>query len=67
MFDLHLFKATMGITCFEFLTLCIQFSDKTSRPKQKRNDKSAAIREIWGMFIAYCKMFYTPSVYYTVD
>lgn len=66
-FGLPVFKATMSVTCFEFLTLCIRFNDKTSRPEQKRNDKSAASRDIWEMFIAYCKMFYTPSVQYTVD
>jgi hypothetical protein len=40
---------------------------KTSRLEQKRNDKSAAIKEVWDMFIACCKMFNTPSDYYTVD
>jgi hypothetical protein len=32
-----------------------------------RNDKFGAVREIWDMFIANCKIYYTPSVYCTVD
>jgi hypothetical protein len=49
----------MSITHFEVLTLRIRFDDKTSRPKCKRNDKFAAIREIWDMFTVKCKMYYT--------
>jgi hypothetical protein len=60
-------RATISVTRFEFLTLCIRFDDKTSRPERKINDRFAAIREIWDMFIANFKMYYSPSVYCTVD
>jgi hypothetical protein len=66
-FGSTVFRATMSITRFEFLTLCIWFDDKASRPEQTINDKSAAIRKIWDMFIANCKMYCTSSFYCTVD
>jgi uncharacterized membrane protein len=37
-FGSPVFWVTMSITCFEVLTLCIGFDDKTSGLERKRND-----------------------------
>jgi hypothetical protein len=37
-FGTPVFRASMSINHFEFLTLCIQFNDKTTKPDGKRSD-----------------------------
>lgn len=66
-FGSPVFRASMSITHFEFLTFCIQFNDRTSKPERKRSDGFSAIREIWDVLIVNCKMHYTPTVYCAVD
>ena len=67
MFDCPLFRATMSQTRFEFLLLCLRFDDKSTRMERKSEDKFAAIREVWELFISYCRKYYTPSTYCTVE
>lgn len=62
-----IFRATMSKNRFEFLVNCLRFDDKTTREERKKEDKFAAIRQIWDVFEGHCKENYTPSEYVTID
>ncbi len=62
-----IFAATMSENRFEDLVHYMRFDDKTTRSERKKDDKLAAIREIWDMLIANLQKPYVPSAYLTVD
>lgn len=66
-FGTSLYRATMSLNRFDFLTSCLRFDDKATRPQRKESDKFAPIRQIWEMFISNCRAFYTPHEYCTID
>lgn len=66
-FGTSLFRATMPLNRFDFLTSCLRFDDKTTRLQRKENDKFAPIREIWEKFVSNCTEYYTPHEYCTID
>lgn len=66
-FGVDIFRATMSLRRFQFLSSCIRFDDKNTRPIRKESDKLAAIREVWDAFIKNCTSYYTPHEYVTID
>jgi hypothetical protein len=66
-FSRSFFRAVMSRNRFEVLLLCIRFDDKRSREERRRNDKLAAISEIWNAFIANCLDSYKPGALCTID
>lgn len=66
-FGTSLFRATMPLNRFDFLTSCLRFDDKATREQRKQNDKFAPIREIWEKFVSNCTEYYTPHEYCTID
>lgn len=61
MYGPPIFHATMTLSRFRFLTSCIRFDDKLTRPLRKTADSFAAIREIWDMYVTNCRNYYSPS------
>ncbi|XP_056633358.1 uncharacterized protein LOC130442962 [Diorhabda sublineata] len=45
------FRATMGLNRFKTLLRFIRFDNKETRFKRRENDKLAAIRDIWNVFL----------------
>lgn len=66
-FATSLFRTTMSLNRFQFLTSCLRFDDKASRAQRKETDKFAPIRQIWELFISNCRTLYTPHEYCTID
>lgn len=66
MYGPPIFHATMTLSRFRFLTACIRFDDKITRPARKVKDHFAAIREIWEIYVSNCRMYYSPSEYCTI-
>lgn len=66
-FGVDIFRATMSLRRFQFLSSCLRFDDKTTRPTRKETDKLAAIRDVWDCFIKNCKAYYSPHEYLTID
>jgi hypothetical protein len=49
------FPAVITKNRFKFLLSCIRFDDKATRTGRRLEDKKAILREIWDMFIVFCK------------
>ena len=47
-----IFMATMTLQRFRQIMRYLRFDDKTTRAVRVANDKLAAIRDIWDMFVA---------------
>ncbi|XP_039277065.1 piggyBac transposable element-derived protein 4-like [Nilaparvata lugens] len=62
-----IFRYGMSKNRFQFLLLTLRFDDKNSRAERKANDRFAAFREFWELFLKNCRAYYTPSEYVTVD
>nr|CAI5836450.1 unnamed protein product [Callosobruchus analis] len=58
---------TMPLNRFKFLVSALRFDDKSTRDTRKKQDKLAAIREVWNKFIKNCTNSYIPYEYCTVD
>nr|XP_022904781.1 piggyBac transposable element-derived protein 4-like [Onthophagus taurus] len=61
------FRATMSLKRFLFILTCLRFDCAATREARKANDKLAAIRELWDIFVANCQKYYTPSQNVTID
>lgn len=61
------FNATMSVKRFEILTSCIRFDDKETRVQRKKENKAAAISELFSQFISNSQENYSVSSCVTVD
>lgn len=59
--------ATMSYNRFAFLLRCLRFDDINDRHVRRKEDKLAAIRQIFDIFVGNCKRSFTPSEYLTID
>lgn len=62
-----LFSATMSVSRFKSLLRFLRFDNKQTRPERSANDKLAAFRDIWEMFVARLPQCYIPGNDMTVD
>ena len=62
-----IFRATMTLNRFKIILRFLRFDNKTTRPERRAQDKLAAIRDVWAMFISQLPKFYIPSTDLTVD
>lgn len=62
-----IFPATMSRNRFSKILAYMRFDDLTTRDVRRENDKLAAMREIFEMFVRHCKENYTPGLHLTVD
>ncbi|UYV70328.1 hypothetical protein LAZ67_7002533 [Cordylochernes scorpioides] len=60
-------RAAMAYERFLFLLRVIRFDNVLTRQIRRDNDKFAALREIFEMFVANCKQIYSPGEYLTID
>lgn len=65
--SIEMFRLTMSLERFRFLLRHLRFDNKATRAERQQADKLAAIRELFGLFVANCKNNYTNSEYTTVD
>lgn len=61
------YVAIMSRDRFDFIVRCLRMDDKTLRPDRRQQDPFIPVRKVWDMFIAQCKMNYTPGNNVTVD
>lgn len=66
-FGSTLYRATMSLRRFKFLSRMLRFDDKTTRTERRAADKFAPIREIWEEFVSNCTTNYNPASACTVD
>jgi len=52
---------------FEFLLACLTFDNPDTRDERRKQDKFAAVRQVWHSFISNCGRLYVPNVNLTVD
>lgn len=64
---IEIFRSTMSHKRFLFLLRCLRFDDVNSREDRRKDDKLAAISEIFQMFNENCKKFYSVGEYVTID
>ena len=57
----------MALNRFKFLLRCMRFDNYRNRPVRQRNDKLAAIREVWETFNSNLCNIYIPNEALTVD
>jgi hypothetical protein len=62
-----IFQKIMPRNRFCELMSILRFDDKITREERRKNDKLAAFREIWEMFVGKCKAHYIPNEHVTVD
>ncbi|KAI4471642.1 piggybac transposable element-derived protein 4 [Holotrichia oblita] len=62
-----IFRTRMSLKRFLFMLTCLRFDCAATREARRANDKVAAIREVWDIFIANCQKYYTPSQNVTID
>ena len=61
------FIATMARTRYREIMKYMRFDDKATRQDREKNDKLAAFRDIWGMFVAQLPKFFIPGTDLCVD
>lgn len=64
---IEIFRATMSLKRFRFLTRCIRFDNIHTREVRKLQDNLAAIRNLLDMFVSNCNKYYAPSENVTLD
>ena len=62
-----LYQLAMSEARFIWLIRCLRFDDRATRDIRLKDDKFAAVREIWDLFIARCGQHYEPHDNLTVD
>jgi len=62
-----IFPVVMAKNRFRFLLSMIRFDDKATRTERRLEDKMAAFREIWDMFIGLCKSLYLVGSAVCID
>lgn len=63
----EIFRASMSIKRFRFLTRCIRFDNIHTREERKTQDNLAAIRTILDMFVTNCNTYFAPAENVTLD
>lgn len=63
----YIYRATMSLPRFRFISTCLRFDDKTTRQERVREDRLAAIRNLWDRFVEHCCTYYTPYEICTID
>ncbi|KAL3983487.1 M-phase phosphoprotein 8 [Sarotherodon galilaeus] len=66
-FGRPIFRATMSLQQFHVLSRIIRFDDRDTRPVHWRNEKLAAIRNIWDRWVWRLPLMYNPGPKVTVD
>ena len=61
------YRVTMALNRFKFLLRCMRFDNYRNRPARQRNDRLAAIREVWETFNSNLRNIYIPNEALTVD
>lgn len=64
---IEIFRASMSLKRFRFLSRCIRFDNIHTREERKAQDNLAAIRTILDMFVSNCNSYYAPSENVTLD
>jgi len=62
-----LFPVVMAKNRLQFLLSIIRFDEKATRTERRLEDKMAALREIWDMFIGLCKSLYLVGSAVRID
>lgn len=62
-----IYRATMSLPRFRFISTCLRFDDKATRQERIRDDRLAAIRYLWDTFVERCRAYYTPFQHCTID
>lgn len=63
----NIFRATMSHETFSMISSVVRFDDKSSRDFRKRNDKLAAIRNVWDRWVDNLPRFFNPGEDVTID
>lgn len=61
------YVAVMSRDRFDFILRCLRMDDKTLRPARRQQDPFIPVRKVWDLFIAQCKMNYSPGSNVTID
>lgn len=62
-----IFRATMSLETFCMISRVVRFDEKSTRQERRRNDKLAAVRNIWEKWIEVLPKLYYPNENVTVD
>lgn len=62
-----IFRSTMSLQQFHVLSRIIRFDNRDTRPVRWRNDKLAAIRNVWDRWVERLPLMYNPGPEVTVD
>uniref|UniRef100_A0A671XA56 PiggyBac transposable element-derived protein domain-containing protein n=1 Tax=Sparus aurata TaxID=8175 RepID=A0A671XA56_SPAAU len=62
-----IFRSTMSLQQFHVLSRIIRFDNRDTRPARWRNDKLAAIRNVWDRWVERLPLMYNPGPEVTVD
>lgn len=62
-----LYRAAMSEKRYLFITRCLRFDDRTTRQDREREDRLAAIKDLWESFLGNCQASYVPGDRVTVD
>ena len=62
-----IFRSTMSLQQFHILSRVIRFDDRATRPFRWRDDKLAAIRNVWDRWVERLPLMYNPGPEVTVD
>ncbi|XP_053271933.1 piggyBac transposable element-derived protein 4-like [Pleuronectes platessa] len=62
-----IFRSTMSLQQFHVLSRIIRFDDRATRPFRWRDDKLAAIRNVWDRWVERLPLMYNPGPEVTVD
>jgi hypothetical protein len=66
-FSRPIFRATMSEKRYKVLIAHLRFDEAQTRDARKRNNKAAAISQIFEKFISNSQANYSPSAYITID
>ena len=61
------YRATMSVKRFKFFLRCLRCDDYRTRRSRLKDDKLAAFRDIWSLFLDRLRRFYTPDFDLTID
>ncbi|CAB3248366.1 unnamed protein product [Arctia plantaginis] len=61
------YVAVMSRDLFDFIVRCLRMDDKTLRPARRQQDPFIPVRKVWDLFLAQCKMNYSPGSNVTID
>lgn len=54
------YTASLSRNRLEEISTFLRFDDKSTRAERKENDKLAAIREVWNLFVSNCRKSVEP-------